>query len=344
MTVASARPRRRWRATVQIAGTVAVAGGAGWAVYRERATLSAGLRVLAAHVEPGWVVACILAQFLSMVFFALLQQRLLKAGGARLTVPWILSTAYLANAVAVAVPVIGSGMAATYAYQQLRERRVDPVIARAALALAGVVSTVGFAAVVVTGAVLSGNPLAAASALASTLACVAILATVLAALRSPAGRSRLRRLTSWLLRTAQRTVRRPHGDPGQLAAAAMERLSLFRLSPGTIALAFTWGTLNWAADAGCLILSVTAIGAPVPWGGILLAWSAGQGAASFSPTPGGIGVVEVAMTAALVAVGLAPAYAFAAVLLYRILAMKGLVTLGWFAERTVTHHRPGGQR
>jgi hypothetical protein len=44
--------------------------------------------------------------------------------------------------VAVAVPVIGSGMAATFAYRQLREQRVDPVIAQAALALVGVVSTV----------------------------------------------------------------------------------------------------------------------------------------------------------------------------------------------------------
>jgi putative heme transporter len=71
----------------------------------------------------------------------------------------------------------------------------------------------------------------------------------------------------------------------------MDRLSLFQLGPTTVGLAFTWGMLNWAADACCLILSVKAIGAPVPWGG-LLAWSAGQGAASFSPTPGGIGVTH----------------------------------------------------
>ena len=38
-----------------------------------------GLGVLAAHTEPDWVIACIGSQCLSMVFFALLQQRLLKA-------------------------------------------------------------------------------------------------------------------------------------------------------------------------------------------------------------------------------------------------------------------------
>jgi len=335
---------RSWGIAAEIAGTLAVAAGAGWAVYRERTTLLAGLRVLAAHTEPGWVIACIGAQCLSMVFFALLQRRLLQAGGARLTVSWLLSTAYLANGVAVAVPVIGSGMAATYAYRQLRERRVDPVIAKAALALAGVVSTVAFAVVVVVAALLSGSPAAAISALGSALTCLVILAAGLVALRSPAGRSRLQSLASRLVRTAQRVLRRPRGDPGQLTKSAVDRLGLFRLSPATVGLAFTWGLLNWAADACCLIFSVKAVGVPVPWGGVLLAWSAGQGAASFSPTPAGIGVVEVAMTVALAAAGPRPADALAAVLLYRLVSFKFVISLAWFTERTVIRRSVRGRR
>lgn len=45
------------------------------------------------------------------------------------------------------------------------------------------------------------------------------------------------------------------------------------------------------------------------------------------------------MTAALAAAGLRAADAFAAVLLYRIVAFKIGITLAWFAERTVTRHR-----
>jgi uncharacterized protein (TIRG00374 family) len=337
--VTTAPARRRWTTVLKIAGTAAVAAGAGWAIYRERATLLGGLHVLSAHNKLDWVTACVAAQCLSMVFFALLQQQLLKAGGARLTAPWLLSTAYLANAVAVAVPVVGSGMAATYAYHQLRERRVDPVIAQAALVLAGLVSSVAFAAIVVLAALMSGSPAAAYSALGSAVTGLIILAAGLVALRSPAGRSRLQRLASRLLAAAQRIVRRPRGDPAQLTQSALDRLSLFRLGPATLTLAFTWGMLNWAADACCLILSVKAIGVPVPWDGVLLAWSAGQGAGSFSPTPGGIGVVEVAMTAALVAARLRPADALAAVLLYRLVAFKFVLALAWFAERTITRHR-----
>jgi len=40
-------PRRRWGTAAEIAGTVAVAAAAGWAVYRERASVAEGLRVLA---------------------------------------------------------------------------------------------------------------------------------------------------------------------------------------------------------------------------------------------------------------------------------------------------------
>jgi putative heme transporter len=342
--VPGAGRRHRWGLVAETAAIVAVAGGAAWAVYRERATVAEGLRVLAERTEPGWIAACIGVQCLSMLFFALLQQRLLKAGGARLTVPWLLSTAYLANAVAVGVPVIGSGMAASYAYRQLRERQVDPVVAQAALLLAGVVSTVTFAAVVVAGALLSGSPPAAIGALGSALACVAVLTAAVVSLRSPAGRSRLQHIAAGILRVAQRLLRHPHGDPVQITNDAMARLGLFRLSPATVGLAFTWGLLNWAADACCLIFSVKAVGVPVPWAGVLLAWSAGQGAGSFSPTPAGIGVVEVTMTAALAATGLRLAYALAAVLLYRIVALKLVITLAWLAERTFTRLRSGGWR
>jgi putative heme transporter len=338
-TTAPARPRRRWGRVAQLAGTTAVAVGAGWAIYRERTTVAGGLRVLGEHTGLGWVAACIGVQCLSMVFFALLQQRLLTAGGARLTAPWLLSTLYLANAIAVAVPVIGSGMAATYAYHQLRQRRVDATVAKAALVLGGVVSTLAFAVVIVAGALLSGSPPAAASALGSSLACLIILAAALVALRSPAGRSRLQRSATRLLLVAQRVARRPRGDAAGITKTALDRLSRFRLGPVTLGLAFTWALLNSAADACCLIFAIKAVGVPIPWGGVLLAWSAGQGAGSFSPTPGGIGVVEVTMTAALVAAGLPAAYAFAAVLLYRIVAFKGLITLAWFAERTFSHRR-----
>ena len=60
---------------------------------------------------------------------------------------------------------------------------------------------------------------------------------------------------------------------------------------------------NWVFDLFCLTFSIRAAGAHVPWWGIVLAWAAGTGGASLNLTPGGLGVVEAALTGALVALG-----------------------------------------
>jgi len=74
--------------------------------------------------------------------------------------------------------------------------------------------------------------------------------------------------------------------------------------------------------------AIAAVGAPVPWGKLVLAWGAGAGASTFSPTPFGLGVVEVALIAALAAAGISSPQAVGAVLLYRIMTFK-LAGLIW---------------
>ena len=60
---------------------------------------------------------------------------------------------------------------------------------------------------------------------------------------------------------------------------------------------------NWVFDCGCLTLSFLAVGAGVPWRGLLLAYGAGQLATTLPITPGGLGVVEGSLTVALVTFG-----------------------------------------
>ncbi len=61
--------------------------------------------------------------------------------------------------------------------------------------------------------------------------------------------------------------------------------------------------VNWWAGVACLAFAMGAAGTGLSLGRILIAWTAGVSAASLGPTPGGIDVVEVAMVAALAAVG-----------------------------------------
>ena len=72
-----------------------------------------------------------------------------------------------------------------------------------------------------------------------------------------------------------------------------------------------------------------AIGATVPWKGLLLAYGAGQLAATLPITPGGLGVVEGSITIALVAFGGVETTTVDAVLIYRFISFWLVLAVGW---------------
>ena len=88
--------------------------------------------------------------------------------------------------------------------------------------------------------------------------------------------------------------------------------------------------LNWAFDAGCLAACAAALsvhGLTLPL--LLVAYTAGMASSGLSLVPGGIGVVEPALVLALVAGGVPAAAALPAVVLYRLISLVGVVTVGW---------------
>ena len=127
----------------------------------------------------------------------------------------------------------------------------------------------------------------------------------------------------------QRVMQRPQGDPRALIEATVARVVGLRLKERGWAFVFFMATVNWAANIACLALAIMAVGSPVPWSGLILAWSVGVGAGSFGLTPGGLGVVEAALAAALVAVGVHAPEAVAAVLVYRLISFWLVDALGW---------------
>ncbi len=100
--------------------------------------------------------------------------------------------------------------------------------------------------------------------------------------------------------------------------------------------AATYAAGNWVLDCLCLTLALAAVGAPVPWDGLLLAYAAAQLATNLPITPGGLGVVEGSMTVALVAFGGGQESTVAAVLLYRILSFWLLLPVGWGSWAAIT--------
>jgi uncharacterized membrane protein YbhN (UPF0104 family) len=117
------------------------------------------------------------------------------------------------------------------------------------------------------------------------------------------------------------------------------QLRTVRLTPAAGLAAFALMIVNWVADVAVLALAFLALGTTPPWTGLLLAYCAGQIAASLPVTPGGIGVVEGSITLALVAFGGAETITLAAVLLYRLIAYWGCIPAGglaWLALRATS--------
>jgi len=86
-----------------------------------------------------------------------------------------------------------------------------------------------------------------------------------------------------------------------------------------------------AAYILCLAACVAAFGRPVPIASIAVVYLTGSAFGSIMPTPGGLGAVELALTAGLTAAGLPSAVAGSSVLLFRLLTFWLPVPAGWVA-------------
>jgi putative heme transporter len=333
------RKRPHWHVVLQTVAIVAIGVGVVVALYLQHRTIGDGL----AHVGSlkwRWVILAGLSEVVSMVGLALLYQDLLGANQIRLKVSWILACCLASNAISLGVPVIGSGIASRRTYRRFREAGADVTTASFALTVGGVVSTVTMTTVVAGGAALSGNPSAAASGVVGALLMLGAAVSIGVELRTDKGRSRL----VWVVRVAatwsKRITHRPKGEPEALARNAVGSLQQMRLGGVTTARTIAWGLLNWWADVASLLLCLLAVGidglAP---GKIMLVWLAGVGAASLSPTPGGIGAVEIAMVAALAAFGVRGPEAITAVLVYRLITFKVLGSFWAMIYEYVDRHR-----
>jgi uncharacterized protein (TIRG00374 family) len=86
--------------------------------------------------------------------------------------------------------------------------------------------------------------------------------------------------------------------------------------------------LWWVGDMTCLAVAFIAVGGPLPWRALLIAYAAGQLATLLPITPGGLGVTEGTMALTLAAYGGGMATAVAAVLLYRFITYWAVLPAG----------------
>jgi putative heme transporter len=313
---------RRWAVGVAAVGLLAVA------VLAERPLLGESIHSFT-HLRYQPLFWAVVAEIGSMISLALLERRILILAGHRLSVGRAVAIAYASNAMALSLPIVGSGAATAFTYRRMVSHGAEPTLAGWTLTLAGIASNITFVVIISIGGLVSGNTLAmVAGGLGLVLSALVIAVGVIAVRRAPV-RERVGRAAIWVLSRVQRVIHRPAGEAAGIVGSMMADLTAFHLHRRDALHVVGSAFRNWAFDLLCLAFSIKAAGAQVPWWGIVLAWAAGSGGASLNLTPGGLGVVEVALTGALVALGVPSTQALTAALVYRAITFWLAIVVGW---------------
>lgn len=292
------------------------------------------------HSHWSWVPIAIGLELTSMAVVALMQGRLLRAGGRRLGRRSLMATILAGNALSVSVPLAGPQLGTAFTFRRFKLLGASSSLASWCLAVGGLVSWIGAIVVLIAGGVLSGNDVATLLAFAAALVVVAAGVTARRAIRRSRLPPRLERALGWSVRRTAILLRRPVEDPPGVIRAWLDDLRSLRLPAIDWAKIGTLGLTNWLADAGVLAISLLAIGVPVPWRSLLLVYGLATAVGSLGITPGGIGLVEGTLCLGLVSTGLPAAPVLAAVLLYRLVSFWLVMISGWLVLLYLRLERP----
>lgn len=318
-------PWKRWAVRV-VPGVVALVVGVPVVVGR-REELSGSAPALG-HLHLGWLAAAVLAEGGSLGAYAALQRRLLAVAGVGIRILPIAGITLAGYAIQNSLPG-GPAWSAVFAFRAFRRQGVDSIVAGWTMVVAAVLSDLTLAALGLAGVLLAQAQAAGLDLVVIIVGVVVLTVALVALLHRATTTERGLALAARALALWQRVVKRRGGDPRAIVAAAAQRLQVVRPSRAEWATTSTLALANWVFDCACLALAFAAVGAAVPWRGLLLAYGTGQLAANLPITPGGLGVVEGSLSIALVLYGGAQVSTVAAVLLYRILSFWAVLPLGW---------------
>ncbi len=308
---------RRWRVVVAVLSIVLVAvvtalkaSDVTWALGRFR------------HIAGGRLGIAIVFEIVSLAMVAVVQRRLFRQAGADISRTRAVAVAYAQAAIALSAPG-GPLLSNTYVYHEFRRRGLNEVVTAWILGTIAVVSTIALTVVTIVGARDTSS--FGAASVATTFLALAVLSLLLVGAVAPL---RLAVIVVPTLHVWRALFRRPT-DPYATWSQFATRLGTMHLRVRDWVTLFTASMINWAADCVCFILCARALHAHVSVTGVVLAYAAGQAIVTLPLTPGGFGLFEVAVPAALVAAGVHQRTALAIVLLYRFISFWGVLVIGW---------------
>jgi uncharacterized protein (TIRG00374 family) len=333
-------PRRRLWFDVALALV-----GVSIAVWRLAPTLGhvPDLGARLAGLGWAWLALALLLAVASLVGYGELQRRLLMAGGARISGVTVLVITFIGNAVTQAVPSGGSLAGGGYSVAALKRRGVDAPLAVWTVAMGIVLTSM-------TMAVLAPLCLAAGHFLSVPVAVT--LSVVIAAL-CWAGWSAIRRphvidaIARGILAVARQLPALRHTDwPARQSARVnqfAQRIGHLRPSPAQWVVLVAAALATWMLDYLAVAACVAATNSTIPWAAVAVGYLIVQISIGVQLTPGGTGLAEAGLLAALISGGMPGASAAIAVVVYRTITLLVLALVGW-AVFLVDAMRPAHRR
>ncbi len=296
--------------------------------------LGEGVRRLSG-AHPGAVALAILAAVLSLLAMAEVMRLLMHAGGVRVPLRETGAITLASNSWSTTLPG-GPAFSAILTFQIQRGWGAGVVLCGWFFALSSAISTmwlvlIGFAAVIFLGAAVS-----IWSLLATLLAALALTWAVYWVTAHP------RLLERWarsLLPRLNRLLRRERGVGLDAVLRQVRQLDTVRLTRGRFLLVSTHSLLNRVLDIMALWACVWAVTGTLPGlsagpdhttlMGVVLAYVTAKLAGSAQVTPAGLGTVEAAIIATLVATGMTAVDATGVAIIYRLISFALITTVGW---------------
>ena len=275
---------------------------------------AAGLR----HGRPGFVVAAIVAQAVSLGCYALLYRRVLASLGARLrfrlAAEVTLSTFLISH-----VTPFGSATGTLLNVSTLEAEGIAASTTGEAIGLTSLVSTVALIALFGAGLVATaGRHVSATYLRIAGIALVLVLLVLAIALVVGAhpgiAERAARRAAGWARRI------RPSIDPEKVAQTSgrLVRLARSALTGRAFAESYGFASADLLFDLLSLDLMFLAFRYQPGFGPLAVAYAAANIASAIPITPGGLGIIEVTLVAITVGFGAPRATAVIAVLGYRV--------------------------
>ncbi|AGS35859.1 hypothetical protein B841_11935 [Corynebacterium maris DSM 45190] len=295
---------------------------------------------------PGPLVLAALSALLSILAMAEVMRLLLRAGSVRVPLYETNALTLASNAWSTSLPG-GPAFSAVLTFQVQRRWGASILLCGWFFIMSSAISTmwlvlIGAAAVLFLGAQVSVWSLGV-----SFLLMLAAGAGVYWIMKNPATlerwiRSLLPRLNGLLRRDRQAGV---NG-----AVEQIRQLDSVHFSGGSFAVVSIYSLANRLFDAATLWLAVWAVSGHLPGltagenqttvMGVALAYITAKLAGSAQVTPGGLGTVEAAIIATLVATGMTAVDATAAALVYRVISFALITVIGWIVY--VVHYARDG--